>query len=143
MEWWMWAIGGLALIAGEMMMPGGFFLMFFGIAALIVSMLVLIGLSEPTWLPWALFSGLAVVLIALLRKRLVHGGAAAAPSPDRDTMSGMTGVSLTATAPGERGKVEVRGASWSSLNVGNAPIGQGAAITVVRAVGLTLEVRAS
>ena len=30
MEWWIWVVLGLALLLGEILTPGGFYLLFFG-----------------------------------------------------------------------------------------------------------------
>ena len=53
MPWWSWLIVGFALLGGEMLAPGGFYLLFLGIGALIVGLLALgnlagLGLRRPT-----------------------------------------------------------------------------------------------
>ena len=71
MQWWAWILFGLALLAAEMLTPGGFFVLFFGLAALIVGGLVAIGATGPVWTEWLLFSVIAVVSLIVFRKRLV------------------------------------------------------------------------
>ena len=39
MPWWSWMLFGAALLAVEMMLPGSFFVLFFGIGALLVGAL--------------------------------------------------------------------------------------------------------
>jgi len=43
MAWWLWLLVGLALLGIEMITPGGFFTIFFGVAALIVGVLTRFG----------------------------------------------------------------------------------------------------
>jgi hypothetical protein len=37
MAWWLWALVGLVLVGVEVVTPGGFFVIFFGVAALVVA----------------------------------------------------------------------------------------------------------
>jgi membrane protein implicated in regulation of membrane protease activity len=36
MDWWIWVVLGLVLLIGEIVTPGGFYLLFFGIGAVVV-----------------------------------------------------------------------------------------------------------
>jgi membrane protein implicated in regulation of membrane protease activity len=60
MIWWYWIFLGLALAGAEMLSPGGFYLLFFGIASIIVGALAGLEVVTAAWLQWLLFSGLAV-----------------------------------------------------------------------------------
>ena len=46
MTWWLWEVLGLALAAIELATPGGFFVIFFGISAIVIGALVLAGRVE-------------------------------------------------------------------------------------------------
>ena len=70
MEWWMWLAAGLVLVVAELATPGGFVIIFFGIAALVVGILGLLGVVTSASLQFLLFSVLAVGLLAILRARL-------------------------------------------------------------------------
>ena len=48
MTWWMWVALGLVLGAIELATPGGFFVIFFGVGAVIVGLAELAGLGLPT-----------------------------------------------------------------------------------------------
>src|SRR5437899_3271615 len=61
MPWWSWVILGLVLAAIELATPGGFFIIFFGIAALVVGALVLSRVVAAVWIQWLLFPVIAVV----------------------------------------------------------------------------------
>src|SRR2546425_676052 len=65
MPWWSWVILGLVLAAIELATPGGFFIIFFGIAALVVGALVLSRVVAAVWIQWLLFPGIAVAALVL------------------------------------------------------------------------------
>ena len=56
MQWWLWILVGLALLAVEVVVPGGIILLFFGAAAIILGILTVIGFGGPVWFQWLLFS---------------------------------------------------------------------------------------
>ena len=60
MQWWQWLVLGLVLVALEMAASGGFYVIFFGIAALAIGGLHLFGLAGPAWFQFLLFSVLSV-----------------------------------------------------------------------------------
>ena len=55
-----WMLLGLVLLAGEMLLPGGLFALF-GLAALVIGVLVGVGVKAPNWLQWLLFSILSII----------------------------------------------------------------------------------
>ena len=71
MLWWYWVVLGLALVALELATPGGFFVIFFAIAALAVGALTLVGVIETAWLQWLLFPVIAIVGLRLFRQPLL------------------------------------------------------------------------
>ena len=71
MSWWLWVVIGILLVGIELLSPGGFYVIFFGLAALLVGALRGLGLADPAWLQWLLFSVLAVGSLLLFRQRLV------------------------------------------------------------------------
>ena len=72
MMWWHWLLLGLILIGLEMAASGGFYIIFFGVAALLIAALVLAGFGGPVWLQLLLFSVLSVA--SLLQKKHVLSG---------------------------------------------------------------------
>jgi inner membrane protein len=141
MTWWYWLVLGLVLIALEMASAGGFFIIFFGVAAVVVGLLASLGL-ESVWLQWLLFSALSVASLVFFRNPLIRrlnlGGGAA----DVDTLAGETGTVLDYMATGANGHVELRGTTWSARNAGSTPLTRGHRCVVVRADKLTLLVKA-
>jgi membrane protein implicated in regulation of membrane protease activity len=140
MVWWYWMFLGLALAGAELVSPGGFYLLFFGIAALMVGALVAMNVVQAEWLQWLLFSILAVLSLLLLRRPLIqltHGH----PPQDMDSMVGESAILLEELQPGHTGKAELRGSTWSARNVGAAPLPSGQRATVTKVDGLVLWVK--
>ena len=139
MIWWYWLLLGLLLLGAEMMTPGGFYILFFGVAAIIVGALAGLDLVQADWLQWLLFSGLAVGSLLVFRGPLMARMNQAQPqATDVDSMVGEIAVPLEALAAGAVGKVELRGTTWSARNADAAPIAKGQRTKVTKVDGLTL-----
>jgi membrane protein implicated in regulation of membrane protease activity len=141
MAWWNWLLLGLVLVALEMASSGGFYIIFFGVAALIVAALVAIGVTEAAWLQWLLFSALSVASLLLFRNPIMRKLNLGAGAPDIDTLAGETGTALEDMNAGANGRVELRGTTWSARNTGSTPLARGHRCVVVRAERLTLLVK--
>ena len=143
MIWWYWLLLGLALMGTEMVAPGGFYLMFFGLAALVVGTVVGLGFEAPGWLQWALFSGLAIVSLLIFRGPLLtHMRASGPKTGEVDTLVGETATPLEDLAPGGMGKAELRGTTWTVRNAGSGSLTKGQRSHVTRVEGLTLWIKA-
>jgi membrane protein implicated in regulation of membrane protease activity len=141
LPWWSWVVLGVVLLLIEALTPGGLFVLFFGIAALIVGLLAALGIGEPLWVQVLLFAVLSIVSFVLFRRRLL-GYIRSPGTPDVDTLVGEAAVALTDLPPRALGKVELRGTSWSARNAGEAPIVSGQRCLVERVEGLVLWLRA-
>lgn len=137
MTWWYWLLLGLILAGAEIMAPGGFYLLFFGIAALAVGALAGSGVVAADWLQWLLFSVIAVVSLLLFRGPLLRMSQGHKSHPV-DTMVGETAVLLDDLPPEHTGKAELRGTTWSARNTGASPLAKGQRATVTKVDGLTL-----
>jgi membrane protein implicated in regulation of membrane protease activity len=137
MIWWYWIFLGLALAGAEMLSPGGFYLLFFGIASIIVGALAGMDVVTAAWLQWLLFSGLAVLSLLLLRGPLLRM-AQSQPAQEMDSMVGETAVLREDLPPGHTGKAELRGSTWSARNIGTVPLSSGQRATVAKVEGLTI-----
>ena len=142
MAWWHWILLGLVLLAAEMMMPGSFFVIFFGVAALLVGALVSVtSLGSPT--QWLFFSGLSIGSLLLFRRRLLaRFNTPSARRGDIDSLRGEVAVPTADLAPGAIGKAELRGTPWTVKNVGEQPLRAGQRCRVDGKDGLTLFLRA-
>jgi inner membrane protein len=141
MAWWIWVLGGLALLVAEVTTPGGFFAVFFGAGAILVGAVKAVGWEGPAWAEWLVFTVLSIVSLALFRRPLMRRFNLAGGKPV-DRLEGESAVVLEEVVPGGVGKAEMRGASWSARTTGEALLGKGCRCRVERVEGLTLWLRA-
>jgi membrane protein implicated in regulation of membrane protease activity len=140
MQWWAWiAVGAVLLVLELTLIAADFYLVFLGVAALVIGIFTLTGILGSAWVQWLAFGALAAFFMVTfrrwvyerLRRRLPHVNAGPA---------GQT-VELPATlAPGESCRLEYCGSSWSAINGGTSSIGAGARARIDRVDGLTLVV---
>jgi membrane protein implicated in regulation of membrane protease activity len=143
MTWWYWMLVGLMLLGAEMVTPGGFYMLFFGLAALAVGTLAGVGLVQAEWLQWLLFSGLAILSLLVFRGPLLawiktHDK----EMPNVDSMAGESAIPLEDLVPGGTGKAELRGTMWTAHNAGPALLKKNQRCKVQRVEGLTLWISA-
>jgi membrane protein implicated in regulation of membrane protease activity len=138
--WWHWFVFGLLLMLGELATPGGFYIIFFGIGAMLVGLLSAMELAGPSWVQWLLFSLISVGSLLLFRSRLLRWMQINPQRPQVDALVDEIGTASTALEPGDVGKVELRGSSWSARNVSQTAIARGARCRVIGVDGLMLKV---
>ena len=116
----LWILVGIGLLIVEAM-ASGFIAVFFGVAALLVGLLIWAGMPSDGALPWVLFSFFSLGLILLLRSKLsawFTGGTSgdAAGSGTEDDFVGFEAVVTQGFGPddGGRGTVSFRGAGWNA-----------------------------
>lgn len=139
MNWWIWLAAGLLLVVAELATPSGFFIIFFGIGALTVGLLVGLQLISSLWLELALFSVFSVVYVLLFRGRL-QSRVQIPPPPNVDSLVGVLAIVQERLSPGVVGKVEVRGSTWSARNTSAVTLDPGQRARVASVDGLTLTV---
>lgn len=142
MTWWHWLVVGLILVALEMVAAGGFYVIFFGVAALAIAGLHALDLAGPLWLQFLLFSVLSVASLVLFRNPLMRTLKLDQGAADIDTLAGEAGVAIDEILPGGLGRVELRGTGWTARNIGNTTLERGRRCVVVRRETLTLFVTA-
>ncbi len=140
MIWWYWMVLGLVLAAIELATPGGFFVIFFAIAALLLGLLELVGVLESDVMQWLLLPVVSLILLALFRKPmldLIRGH-----EPDTvDTLIGEVATAIEFIPAGAHGRAEMRGSSWKARNLDQAPLNPGQRCRVVAVNGLELDLR--
>jgi hypothetical protein len=141
MAWWVWVLLGLGLLVVEVLTPGGFFVFFFGVGAVIVGALVGLGMGGPAWLPWLLFSGLSIGSLLVFRQPLVRWLRADESSAPVDALVGEVAILVDDLTPGAVGKAELRGSVWTVRSVVRQPLHRGQRCRVERVEGLMLIVR--
>jgi inner membrane protein len=141
MFWWHWALLGLGLAALEILTPGGFYLLFFGVAGLVVSVLALLGIGGPLWLQVLLFSLFSIISVALFRNPLLRMmQRKAGEHVPVETLVGELAIPVTAVEPGAVAKAELRGTTWTARNRGTEVIPAGCRCKVVQIDGLVITI---
>ena len=139
MIWWYWMVLGLALLGAEMTTPGGFYILFFGLSALLVGTLAGLDVVNMDWLQWLLFSVIAIGSLLMFRGPLLARlSDRRKGQPDVDSMVGEVAIPLDALAVGATGKAELRGTTWTAKNVGTTTFSKGQRGKVTKVEGLTL-----
>jgi len=139
MTWWYWLVLGLILVGAEIVSPG-FYLLFFGIAALAVGTMAGLEIIQQMWLEWLLFSVLAIASLLLLRGPLLRM-TQHAPMQTMDSMVGESATLLEDLPPGHTGKAELRGTTWTTRAEGSSVLTKGQHVIVTRVDGLMLWVK--
>jgi membrane protein implicated in regulation of membrane protease activity len=142
MYWWMWLVLGLALLGLEAITPGGFYVLFFGVGALVVGTAAGFGVGGPVWAQWLLFSVISVASLLLFRPYLLRVTRSEERPDPVDTLVGAVAMPLEDISPGAVGKAELRGTTWTALNQDSRMLGRGERCRVARVDGLTLSLRA-
>ncbi|HEY8155433.1 MAG TPA: NfeD family protein [Myxococcota bacterium] len=140
MPWWGWIVVGALLLSSELFVPTDFFLVFLGVAALLVGGLGLTGLALPAWAQWLLFAALSLVLLVTVRGRLKKRLPTGDPRVD-DTLVGEVAVIRERLEAGATGAAELRGSRWNARNLDATALEPGARVRVERVEGLVLHVR--
>jgi hypothetical protein len=136
--WWGWiTLGGLLLIAE--LVGGALYLLFVGIAAVLVGILVLVVSDLPFWAHWPIFAVLALALLVGLRR---HAHERMNRSGGFEAITGENALVVDEIAPDGYGQAILRGAKWEARNVGQSSLTNGQRARVERVDGLTLELRA-
>ncbi|MCY3556422.1 MAG: NfeD family protein [Gemmatimonadetes bacterium] len=143
MAWWVWIVGGVLLCLAEMATPGAFYLLFFGVAALVVGVLAWVGLVETTWVQFLLFSVVSIASLVLFRRMLTEKLNPDEPATKINTLEGESATALEDIPAQGTGKVEVRGTNWNAVNKGDTLIEKGQACVVERVEGVSLWVRSA
>ncbi len=141
-EWWYWIVGGLVLIVAELAIPS-FFVVWFGLGALLVglALLVLPDLSGTAQL--ALWTVASLAMVALWFRVFKPGLHKTRIGLAEGEVLGEIGLLVTAVAPFERGKVRfqrpILGAEeWVCL--ADSAIAAGERVKVVAVEGSFLKV---
>src|SRR5262245_48828914 len=125
MPWWMWLILGFILMLAEFLTPGGFYIIFFGAAAVVVGILSLMIFQGPDWLQWVLFATFSIASIAFFRKRLLKRLEIPIRPDTVETVVGKIVLVIEPIASGSVGRVEMSGTAWSARNLGRKPLSSG------------------
>ena len=136
-----WFLAGIALMLLELALPG-LIMIFFGIAAWVVSLACYLGLVSSIGAQSLLFTIATVVSIILLRKYVKTWFVGDSKDEEGELDTEFIGkvVRVTKAIPGgsSRGKVELKGADWNAFS--DNPHAKGEMVRVIERDGLNLTV---
>lgn len=140
MVWWGWMVIGLLLMCAEMMaVDAAFYLVFLGIAAVLVGLVGMLGVDLPIAGQWIMFAGLAATSMVFFRRKVylkIRGN----PIGFEDQVDGRHVTVIEDVAAGGQTRVEFRGSRWDAVNVGNAALVTGEQAIINKADGSRLEI---
>jgi membrane protein implicated in regulation of membrane protease activity len=143
MAWWAWMVVGAILLGSELaFIDAQFYLVFFGVAALLVGSLGLGGIGIPEWSQWLVFALLSIGSLVFFRRKMYD----LLRSNTATMQSGPTGemVVVPSELPsGASCRLEYRGSTWTAKNIGAHAIDAEAHARIVSVDGLTLEIRST
>jgi membrane protein implicated in regulation of membrane protease activity len=142
MTWWGWCILGLVLFGVELFaVDAQFYLIFAGVAAVLVGLLGLTGIDLPVWAQWTSFAVLAIVTMFTVRKQ-IYLKLMSKPMGNVSTDIDREIVLKQDLAPGKSCRIEYRGSGWTAVNIGENAIAAGSMARIDSIDGLTLKLRA-
>jgi hypothetical protein len=142
MAWWAWLVLGIGLLGVEMfVIDAQFYLVFIGLSAALVGLLGLVGVEIPQWAQWLAFGVLAVVAMIVFRKRVYELVRGTTGRVEERLTVGDRVLVATRLEPGQSGRVEYRGSSWTARNTGANAIEAGREAVIAEVDGLTLHVK--
>ena len=142
MAWWGWCIFGTVLLAVELFaVDAQFYLVFAGLAAVIVGLTGLTGIDLPQWAQWLAFAVLSVASMFTLRKQ-IYLKLMNKPTPAVSIDVDQQVVLTEALAPGKSCRIEYRGSGWTAINVGDRALAVGDRARITAVEGVTLKVHA-
>jgi membrane protein implicated in regulation of membrane protease activity len=142
MPWWAWLVLGIGLLGVEMfVIDAQFYLVFIGLAAAVVGLLGLVGVELPSWAEWLVFSALSIVAMLAFRRRIYEKVRGQPGQVEERLTLGDRVVVPSRLEPGQSGRVEYRGSSWTARNTGAQAIEAGREAIIAQVDGLTLHVK--
>ncbi|HEX9891261.1 MAG TPA: NfeD family protein [Actinomycetota bacterium] len=138
---WIWLGAGVLFSVGEIAIAGAFFLLPFGIGALVASAALFMGASLViSWVVFLVVSGLAFAALFPLGRRLDRTSAQNREAVGAGRWVGRLGnvLEVIPAGPGETGLVRVDREQWRAESSGRAPIETGTMIRVLQVDGTRL-----
>lgn len=139
MPGWLWFVVGLGLLALELFVPSGFYLLLVGVGALVTGAIAQFGLNEPFWLQAVIFAVATVTLVVVFREKLLCNFGSDSPESSNDLIGAEMEIGVE-IAPGGLGEGVLRGSTWKVRNTRSGKLLRGERVRVVGVDGVTLVV---
>ncbi len=137
MPWAIWIIAGLMLIAVEVHYTRDFTLFCFGISALLVGLMSILGVFD-IWTQWVCFAALSTALLFSAREWLRRKMLSRPGSVELENILEQLAIPLDDLPAYGFGKAELRGTVWNAHNATHIKILRGQRCKVMKMKGLTL-----
>ena len=137
-EWWVWICVGIILLLAEAMTPGGFYLFFIGLAAMLAGVSAVF--IDSALVQIIIYIVLLTLLLSLFRKKLVERVRKSTPQADTPEFVGETAKAVENIAVGQQGKVELRGSIWQGHNAGPTDLQVGSVCIIIARNGLQMTI---
>lgn len=135
----MWLAGGFVLLVAELVTPSGFFIMFFGVGAILTGVAASVGAVTAPAAQWFVFTVVSVLSLLLFRGK-IQARVEPVSRPPVDSLVGEIAFPVVPMAPGAVGRVALRGSNWEARNEGDTALGANQRCRVTRVSGLQLGV---
>jgi membrane protein implicated in regulation of membrane protease activity len=133
---WIWLAAAMAFTVGEMATAGSFFLLPFGLGALVASILAFVGVDVGwTWVAFIGVSGIGLAALYPLRKRLDRGEPQDGIGARRLLGQAAAVLEVIPGGPAETGLVRVGREEWRAESLDGQPIAAGTLVKVVEVRG--------
>lgn len=138
--WWIWMGAGILLIAAEIVVPG-FFILWFGIGAIVAGVLALVGFGAAVqWTTFVVVSGGLLVLSYRIVQRITKRQA---PGIGANRLLGMRGpITIAVDNLKGTGHVRLGGELWRAESRSDVKIHIGSVVEVVAVEGIRVVVTA-
>ena len=136
-----WLSVGVVLLLIEVT-TGGFWLGFFGIGAIVASVLAWLGVVEGINGQLGVFLIASVLPLVLTRRTLVRWLNQKTPDAPATDAAGQTAVVVSEVGPQIVGRVEFQGSTWDAESVAGERLPAGTRVRIIRQDGTRLFVRA-
>ncbi len=135
---YVWLILG-GLLLGAEMASGAFFLMFFGIGALLTALLPFLGFQD-LGVQIGFFAIVSTALLLIFRKTALRNFQKTGSSKEGDDVGQELSIDSDLPANGD-GTITYQGAPWSARNLTEIPLTKGSRVRIEKIEGVKLFVR--
>jgi len=144
MQWWGWLVLGALLLAAEMfVIDAQFYLVFVGVAALIVGLFGVASVALSPVVEWLLFAALSLVTMVAFRRRVYElARGRVGKVEERLTLGDRVHIPHR-LQPGHTCRVSYKGSTWDARNIDSSDIPAGTDAVIAAVDGLTLQIRAA
>lgn len=138
-EWWHWAVLGFSLLVLDLLLLNVYYLLWFGIGAIGVSLALALFPSMPAWVQIVLFAASSALLLALWLLVLRPRKSAQDMRNARKELPGMSGIIIKYNPHDKRGAIRLQrpvgGRDVWEFSAESATPGEPATIEIVEADG--------